>query len=145
MSLSYRHCSFREANGNFCHEHCSVTRAELLAEKPVLCEGENFETCRNCKHPVAKHTNPPPQQDSTEVLLAKKRKSVEEAARVKDTCPTFFDESLLVAEQLDRSKAEISALKSQNLSLLNDILCLNETKAHFEKERSTLFRDACAL
>jgi hypothetical protein len=82
---------------------------------------------------------------NNEARLVKRRKSLEEAARVKETCPFFFDEALIVADQLSSSKDEISALKSENASLLKQILSLNQTKAHFEKERSTLFRDASAL
>jgi len=89
---------------------------------------------------------------NTEALLAKKRKSMEEATRAKDTCPNYFEENLIVASQLQSSRDEVSSLSAQLLKekdesarLLREILVLDRMKAHFEKERSTVFRDACNL
>jgi hypothetical protein len=84
-------------------------------------------------------------ESPTEAFLAKKRKSMEEAYRANDTCPHFFDESVLAAHQLQTSKEEISLLLKQIVSKTQEILSLNRIKAHFEKERSTVFRDACTL
>ena len=57
-------CTFVEADGTSCHVNCTVTRAELLDKdnKPVLCEGENFEICKKCKHPVSDHIDKEPAQ-----------------------------------------------------------------------------------
>lgn len=82
---------------------------------------------------------------SNEFLLIKKRKSIEEAKRAKDTCPAFYDETVLVAEQLADVKEENTALMRQIISLNEQILSLDRTKAQFEKERATVFRDACVL
>jgi len=82
---------------------------------------------------------------TTEALVARKRKSIAEATKVKDTCPTFFDETLVVADQLQNAKDEIDSLKSQLLASNKDILSLTQANAHYDKERATLFRDACTL
>jgi len=81
----------------------------------------------------------------TEALVARKRKSIEEATKVKDTCPAFFDETLVVADQLQISKDLIDKLKSDLLASKDRILSLSDTNAHYEKERTTVFRDACTL
>ena len=51
---------------------------------------------------------------NTEELLAKKCKSIDETKRAKDTCPQFFEESVIVAQQLQASKEEILASKDHD-------------------------------
>ena len=70
---------------------------------------------------------------------------IEEANIVKDTCPIYFNESIIVADRLQQAKDEIDSLKSQLLSSNRDILALAKTNAHYDKEIATLFRDACTL
>lgn len=77
--------------------------------------------------------------------MTRKRKSLEEASRAKETCPIFYDESIIVAEQLEASKSENAALMKGMLQLQETIMHLQDSKNHLQLERSTVFRDSCIL
>jgi hypothetical protein len=59
---------------------------------------------------------------SYEGIVNRKRRSLEEASRAKEICPIYFDESIIVAEQLEASKSENALLMKGMLQLQETIM-----------------------
>ena len=82
---------------------------------------------------------------NTEELLAKKRKSIDETKRAKDTCPQFFEESVIVAQQLQASKEEILASKEKILTTMNELLKCKDEVHYLQAERAVYLKAALKI
>jgi len=75
-----------------------------------------------------------------QILIAKKRKSMEEATRAKETCPHFFDESILVAEELHASKDEIVATMKELMKCKDELHSLQAERTVYLKAALKMFQ-----
>eukprot|EP01035_Chromulina_nebulosa_P026056 gene26056-34056_t len=89
--------------------------------------------------------NDEPGSGNTEELLAKKCKSIDETKRAKDTCPQFFEESVIVAQQLQASKEEILASKERILTTMNELLKYKDEVYYLRAERAVYLKAALKI
>jgi regulator of replication initiation timing len=90
--------------------------------------------------------------DGTEARSVKKRKIVHEEQRASVELQSSYGVFVETSESLRKVAQENSELKdhilqvmNENRNLQNTIINLKDKAAHFDKERATFFRDACAL
>lgn len=70
---------------------------------------------------------------------------MEQASRVKDTCPQFFDESMLVAYELQASKVQIDSLKSEALATIKELMKHKDEIHSLQAERTVYLKAALKM
>lgn len=70
---------------------------------------------------------------------------MEEASRAKETCPQFFDESMLVAYELQASKDQIDSLKSEALATIKELMKHKDEIHSLQAERTVYLKAALKM
>lgn len=70
---------------------------------------------------------------------------MEEASRAKDTCPQFFEESMLVAHELQESKDKIDSLKSEALANIKELMKYKDEIHSLQAERTVYLKAALKM
>jgi len=78
--------------------------------------------------------------DTEKLLIAKKRKYIEEASRVKDTCPNFFDETILVVHELQLSKEKIMTTMNELMKCKVDLHVIHAERNTYLKAALKMFQ-----